>query len=87
MRLRTLNRYSARLPSLSQAPVAVPFDIYVELRELLGELAAFASTADACPYTELERSIFEFMHQRLSGGKETAPYLAALLQMPPHVPR
>src|SRR5438477_220510 len=36
MRLRTLNRFSARLPSLIQAPVAVPFEIYVTMRQLLG---------------------------------------------------
>jgi type VI secretion system ImpJ/VasE family protein len=46
MRLRTLNRFSARLPSLIQAPVAAPFDLYVELRELLGELAALHPDRD-----------------------------------------
>src|SRR5579859_543461 len=46
MRLRTLNRFSARLPSLIQAPVAVPFEIYIELRELLGELAALHPDRD-----------------------------------------
>jgi type VI secretion system ImpJ/VasE family protein len=46
MRLRTLNRYSARLPSLIQAPVAAPFDLYLELRELLGELAALHPDRD-----------------------------------------
>ncbi len=46
MRLRSLNRYSARLPSLIQAPVASPFDIYVQLRELLAELAALHPERD-----------------------------------------
>ncbi len=46
MRLRTLNRFSARLPSLVQAPVAVPFEIYMQLRELLGELAALHPDRD-----------------------------------------
>jgi type VI secretion system protein ImpJ len=46
MRLRTLNRYSARLPSLIQAPVAAPFDLYVQLRELLAELAALHPERD-----------------------------------------
>jgi predicted component of type VI protein secretion system len=53
MRLRTLNRFSARLPSLTQAPVVVPFQIYLELRELLGELAALHPDRDefeASPY-------------------------------------
>jgi len=40
MRMRTLNRYSARLPSLIEAPLVKPFDIYLEFRELLGELSA-----------------------------------------------
>ena len=46
MRLRTLNRYSARLPSLIQAPVVSPFNLYLELRELLGELAAMHPDRD-----------------------------------------
>jgi len=53
MRLRTLNHYSARLPSLIQAPVAAPFDLYVELRGLLGELAALhpdRDEFDSSPY-------------------------------------
>jgi type VI secretion system protein ImpJ len=40
MRLRTLNRFSARLPSLLATPNLPPFAMYLELRELLGELAA-----------------------------------------------
>jgi type VI secretion system ImpJ/VasE family protein len=53
MRLRTLNRYSARLPSMIQAPVVVPFYVYLELRELLGELAALQLGSDqfeSAPY-------------------------------------
>src|SRR5260370_30987969 len=46
MRLRTLNRFSARLPSLIQAPVVSPFALYIELRELLGELAALHPDRD-----------------------------------------
>jgi type VI secretion system protein ImpJ len=46
MRLRTLNRFSARLPSMIQAPVAEPFEIYIQLRELLGELAALHPDRD-----------------------------------------
>src|ERR1700757_978475 len=40
MRLRTLNRFGARLEALVETPNLAPFDIYLELRELLGELAA-----------------------------------------------
>lgn len=46
MRLRTLNRYSARLPSLVQASGIPPFNIYLELRELLGELTALYPDRD-----------------------------------------
>lgn len=46
MRLRTLNRYSARLPSLVQAAAISPFAIYLELRELLGELTALYPDRD-----------------------------------------
>lgn len=53
MRLRTLNRYSARLPSIIQAPIATPFSVYLELRELLAELAAMHPDRDefeSAPY-------------------------------------
>src|SRR5258708_12671777 len=59
MRLRTLNRYSARLRPLFEAPVATPFDLYLELRELLGELAALYPNRDA----EFESSPYEHTDQ------------------------
>ncbi len=46
IRLRTLNRFSARLPSIVQAGAVTPFQIYLELRELLGELAALHPDRD-----------------------------------------
>ena len=46
MRLRTLNRFSARLPSLVEAPNVSPFFMYLELRELLGELTALHPDRD-----------------------------------------
>lgn len=46
LRLRTLNRFSARLPSLIAAPGVNPFQMYLELRELLGELAALRPDRD-----------------------------------------
>jgi type VI secretion system protein ImpJ len=46
MRLRTLNRYSAHLPSLVVAPHMTPFVMYLELRKLLGELAALHPDRD-----------------------------------------
>ena len=46
LRLRTLNRFSGRLPSLVLAPGVTPFKMYLELRELLGELAALHPDRD-----------------------------------------
>jgi type VI secretion system protein ImpJ len=52
-RLRTLNRFAARLPSMVEAPAVAPFTIYLELRALLGELSALQPDRDdfdAPPY-------------------------------------
>lgn len=47
LRLQTLNFYAARLGSLVQAPGGVsPFDMYLELRGLLGQLAALSPDVD-----------------------------------------
>ena len=46
MRLTTLNRFSASLPSLVLAPNATPFMMYLQLRELLGQLAALHPDRD-----------------------------------------
>jgi len=46
LRLRTLNRYSARLPALVEAPAIQPFVMYVEFRGLLGELVALQPDRD-----------------------------------------
>lgn len=45
-RLRTLNRFAGKLPALAEAPNVAPFTIYLELRELLGELAALHPDRD-----------------------------------------
>ena len=47
MRLRTLNRFSGRLPALVNAPNISPFNYYLELRDLLGELCAQQPDRDA----------------------------------------
>ncbi|MEO6787301.1 MAG: type VI secretion system baseplate subunit TssK, partial [Chthoniobacteraceae bacterium] len=52
-RMRTLNRFAARLPSLVAAPSITPFAWYLELRELLGDLVALypaANDFDTLPY-------------------------------------
>ena len=46
MRLRTLNRFSALLPSLVQAPFVTPFEVYLSLREVLAELGALYPEKD-----------------------------------------
>ena len=46
LRLRTLNRFSARIPSLAEAPNVSPFFMYLEFRELLGELTALHPDRD-----------------------------------------
>jgi len=46
MRLRSLNRFASKLPSLAQAPAISPFVMYLEFRELLGELTALYPDKD-----------------------------------------
>jgi type VI secretion system protein ImpJ len=46
MRLRSLNRYGARLEALIETSNVAPFEIYVLLRELMGELAALHPDRD-----------------------------------------
>jgi type VI secretion system ImpJ/VasE family protein len=83
LRLRTLGRYSGRLPALVNAPAATPFEVYLELRGLLGELEALypeseqASVADydhenpAIAFHELCSKI----RRLLPGKAEAAPVL------------
>jgi type VI secretion system ImpJ/VasE family protein len=47
LRLKTLNRFAARLPSLVEAPATTPFEMYLELREMLAELMALHPDRDA----------------------------------------
>jgi type VI secretion system protein ImpJ len=46
MRLRTLNRYGARLEAMIETSNVAPFEIYALLRELMGELAALHPDRD-----------------------------------------
>lgn len=55
LRLRTLNRFSARLGSLIHASNGVtPFEMYMELRQLLAELAALRPDRDQFEIVEYE---------------------------------
>ena len=46
MRLQSLNRYGARLEALIETSNVAPFEIYILLRELMGELAALHPDRD-----------------------------------------
>lgn len=73
MRLRTLNKFSARLPALAEAANIPPFFMYLELRELLGELTAMFPDRDEfevapydhdnpyLPFSELSSKIRSFL--------------------------
>jgi len=55
LRLRTLNRFSARLGSLIHTPnVVTPFEMYMELRQLLAELAALRPDRDQFEIVEYD---------------------------------
>jgi type VI secretion system protein ImpJ len=82
MRLRTLNRFSARLGSLIAAPGVAPFDWYLELRDLHAELAALHPDRDdsALPDYDHERlyTTFEQLDTKIRGllrGVVTATYV------------
>lgn len=57
MRLTVLNRFCGSLPSLVEEGIVPPFTIYLQLRELLGELLALSpekNTFDCEPYDHLD---------------------------------
>lgn len=71
MRLRSLNRFSARLGALLAAPGVAPFDWYLELRDLHAELASLHPDRDtgALPDYDHERifPIFDQLDQGIRG--------------------
>ncbi len=71
LRLRSLNRFSGRLPSLVAAPAIAPFEWYLELRDLLGELAALQPDRDVAevpPYNhEKPYLCFRELSDRIRG--------------------
>jgi predicted component of type VI protein secretion system len=57
MRLTVLNRFCASLPSIVEAGVVSPFAVYLQLRELLGELLALypeKNMFDCEPYNHMD---------------------------------
>ena len=89
MRLRTLNRFGARLEALVEAPNLAPFDIYLELREILGELAALhpdRDLYDSAPYqhdnpypcfSELTAKIRELLRGSVAPSFLKVPFVKA----------
>jgi type VI secretion system protein ImpJ len=82
MRLRTLNRYAAVLPQLVMVPAITPFEIYLQLRQCLGELAALHPDRDqfeTAPYDHDNPAIaFNELSQRIRAllrGAVTARFL------------
>jgi type VI secretion system ImpJ/VasE family protein len=89
LRLRTLMRYAAALPQLVQAPAITPFEVYLELGRLLGELDALRP-ADAAPATpsydhlspragfrELSHRIGAHLHWEIEPQVLEVPFVAA----------
>ncbi len=82
MRLRTLNRFSGRLGALLGAPGISPFEWYLELRDLHGELAALNPTRDDFDLPDYNHEstypVFEQLDQKIRGllrGVVTASFL------------
>lgn len=79
MRLVTLNRFAGSLPSLVHVPGVPPFEVYLQLRELLGELAALRpdrDQAEAPAYDhENPKPVFEDVIARIRSlmGEDVAP--------------
>jgi type VI secretion system ImpJ/VasE family protein len=92
LRLQALNRYAARLPSMVTGGVAGPgalhtFDAYLELRSLLGELAALTPDRDpfdapkydhdspSVVFAELDRRIRPLLRGETRGSFEKVPFV------------
>jgi len=86
MRLRSLNRYGARLETLIETSNIAPFEIYVLLRELMGELAALHPDRDlfeTAPYqhdnpypvfSELAAKIRQLLRGSVAPSFMSAPF-------------
>ncbi len=71
MRLRTLNRFAARLGALLVAPGVAPFDWYLELRDMHAELAALHPDRDEANLPDYDHErifpVFEQLDQKIRG--------------------
>jgi type VI secretion system protein ImpJ len=82
LRLRTLNRFAGRLDALLQAPAIAPFNWYLELRELHGELTALQPGRDDYNLPAYDHEnlfpVFERLDNKVRGllrGSVAASYL------------
>jgi type VI secretion system protein ImpJ len=85
LKLATLNRFCGSLPSVIEEGIVTPFQLYLQLRELLGELMALhpEKTTFACdPYNHLDPfRCFKELDQKIRELIRVAPGRAPL-----HVP-
>ncbi len=68
LRLRTLSRYSHSLANMVEAAAITPFELYIELGRLLGELSALKpdAPADVAPYDHLNPAVaFQELNNRI----------------------
>ncbi|WP_419807517.1 type VI secretion system baseplate subunit TssK [Sphingomonas sp.] len=77
LRLRTLNRYHGRLASLAAATHVSPFEVYCELRAMVGELAALQ------PGDDHAAAVAEYDHTDLARTFASAIAKARELLVPP----
>ena len=82
LRLRSLNRFAGRLRQIVQAPNVSPFEVYLELRDLLGGLAALYPENDQFEVADYDHDnpavcFYEVCAKirRLVRGKVAAPIL------------
>jgi len=82
MRLRTLNRFAGSLGHLVAAANVAPFDLYLQLRELLGELAALRPDNDQFEVSRYDHDnpalAFQELQDRIRGlvrGAVTASFV------------
>jgi predicted component of type VI protein secretion system len=71
MRLRSLNRFAARLGALLNAPGVAPFDWYLELRDLHAELSALHPDRDDFDLQDYDHErlyvVFEQLDEKIRG--------------------
>ena len=88
-RLKVLNAYAGRLPSLAASPMVTPLDLYLELRGLQGEMAAFYPGRPEyfeCPpynhdnlavsFQDLFKQLLNMVPMLLGTGSLTAKFVA-----------